>query len=112
MRWQLWFVPGTNFTCPVAWQDQPNAAGLPLACTNHACLLVAICRTEFDLPDAAFGFFHDFLVTPSHYIFLESPSEEELQLLCCFWFLLLGVAGLCVGCRPDSSITFKMEVHG
>lgn len=28
-----------------------------------------------ELPGAAFGFFHDFLVTPSYYIFLESPSE-------------------------------------
>lgn len=35
-------------------------------------------RTEVDLPDAAFGFFHDFLATPSHYIFLESPMSLDL----------------------------------
>lgn len=28
-----------------------------------------------ELPGAAFGFFHDFLVTPNYYVFLESPSE-------------------------------------
>ena len=29
-----------------------------------------------DLPDAAFGFFHDFVVTKTHYVLLESPSEH------------------------------------
>ncbi|KAL4438663.1 hypothetical protein ABPG77_006267 [Micractinium sp. CCAP 211/92] len=35
-------------------------------------------RTETELPGAAFGFFHDFLVTPNYYIFLESPMSLDL----------------------------------
>lgn len=35
-------------------------------------------RTEVELPGAAFGFFHDFLVTPNYYVFLESPMSLDL----------------------------------
>lgn len=35
-------------------------------------------RTEFELPGAAFGFFHDFLVTPNYYVFLENPMSLDL----------------------------------
>ncbi|PSC73715.1 carotenoid oxygenase [Micractinium conductrix] len=35
-------------------------------------------RIEFELPDAAFGFFHDFLVTQNYYIFLENPMSLDL----------------------------------
>lgn len=38
-----------------------------------------------DLPEAAFGFFHDFLVTPSYYIMLESPSACCLFLCAFVW---------------------------
>jgi hypothetical protein len=41
------------------------------------------CRTEFELPGAAFGFFHDFVLTPNYYVFLESPSECQRCTLGC-----------------------------
>lgn len=34
-----------------------------------------VCRTEVDLPGAAFGFFHDFACTENYYVVLENPSE-------------------------------------
>lgn len=44
---------------------------------------VTACRTEFELPGAAFGFFHDFVLTPNYYVFLESPSECQCCTLGC-----------------------------
>ena len=54
---------------------QPGLLTPPLCCAVRCCAVLRR-RTEVDLPGAAFGFFHDFLATPSHYVFLESPSER------------------------------------
>ena len=35
-------------------------------------------KTEITVPNAAFGFFHDFVITPRHYIFIENPIRLDL----------------------------------
>jgi hypothetical protein len=66
-----------------------------------------VAETEYTLPDAAFGFVHDLLVTDNYYVLLENPTRLD------FWKLLtkytVGQAGIAECLYMDSSRPMKVR---